>query len=79
MGDEEMVHIPVKSPISRIISVLQTVHVSQSHLLPLAVFLYKHNSLEAVLMFGGEFPRVIDAVELIHPAVGDGNLLLAVL
>jgi hypothetical protein len=77
-GNEEMAHIPVKNPISWIISVLQTVHMSHGRLLPSAVYLHKRNSVEAVLMFGGEFRRIIVAVELIRLAVRDGNLLLAI-
>jgi hypothetical protein len=58
-----------RRPLRWPIFVLQTVHLSHDHLLPLAVFLHKHNTVKAVLMFGGKHLCVIDAVELLHLAV----------
>src|SRR5262245_11496730 len=69
---------PQRCPLRWSIFVLQTVHVSHDRLLPLAVFLHKNNPIESVLMFGGEYLRVIDAVEFLHLIVRDGNRLLAV-
>jgi hypothetical protein len=57
---------------------LQAVHVSNDHLLPFSVLLHKDNPVEAVLMFGGENLRVIDAFEVLHLAVRDSNRLLTV-
>jgi hypothetical protein len=61
------------------VSVLQTVNISQGHLLSLAIFLHEHNPVEAILMFSSEHLRVINAVELLHLTVLDGNCLLAIL
>jgi hypothetical protein len=52
---------PQRCPLRWAIFVLQTVHVSHDHLLPLVVFLHKHDPVEVVLTLSGEYLCVIDA------------------
>jgi hypothetical protein len=77
-GVDHVTPAPQPCPPWWAIFVLQTIHVPRDRLLPLVVFLHKNNPIEVVLLFGGKYLCVIDAVKLLHPAVRDRNRLFAV-